>query len=340
MSITNKTLEELDVIDDFLMNALTNSPDVGTAFCRRLLSVLLQKKIGKVRMVSQRALFPDRPDLRGIRMDVEVEEIEEIEEEELPEAPEPIKESAKAENKETTEKITAADTVRVSKERVVNVYDIEPHLKNDSHLPKRNRFYQAKIDSRHLESGEKDFSKLPNLYVITITDYDFFGKDHMVYTFRNRCRELPELTYDDGLEFIYFYTNGTLGGCESIKNMLKYIRNSNKTNVSDEATRELHGYVSQLKVDPDVKVGFMKFEEIIYYERREAAQEAALEAKKQFIQELLEEYGTVPDAIKERLEQETNEAVLDKWRKLAIKSCSVEEFTERMDEIKFMCSPS
>ncbi|MBQ8232568.1 MAG: hypothetical protein IJZ34_11670, partial [Lachnospiraceae bacterium] len=91
MSITNKTLEELDVIDDFLMNALTNSPDVGTAFCRRLLSVLLQKKIGKVRMVSQRALFPDSPDLRGIRMDVEVEEIEEIEEEELPEAPEPIK---------------------------------------------------------------------------------------------------------------------------------------------------------------------------------------------------------------------------------------------------------
>ena len=334
MSITNKTLEELDVIDDFLMNALANSPDVGTAFCRRLLSVLLQKKIGKVRIVSQRALFPDRPDLRGIRMDVEVEEIEE--QEELTEAPELIKESSKTEYKEVPEEITAADTVRASQERVVNVYDIEPHLKNDSHLPKRNRFYQAKIDSRHLESGEEDFSKLPNLYVITITDYDFFGKEHMVYTFRNQCRELPELTYDDGLEFIYFYTNGTLGGCESIKNMLRYIRNSNKTNVSDEATRELHGYVSQLKVDPDVKVGFMKFEEIIYYERREAAQEA----KRQFILELLEEYGTVPDAIKERLEQETNEKVLDKWHKLAIKSCSVEEFTEKMDEIKFMCSPS
>ena len=77
----------------------------------------------------------------------------------------------------------------------------------------------------------------------------------------------------------------------------------------------------------------MKFEEIIYYERREAAQEAALEAKRQFVQELLEEYGTVPDAIKERLERETNENVLDKWRKLAIKSGSLEEFAERMDEI-------
>lgn len=119
------------------------------------------------------------------------------------------------------------------------------------------------------------------------------------------------------------------GGCESIKNMLKYIRNSNKNNVSDEATRELHDYVSQVKIDPDVKVGFMKFEEIIYYERREAT----LCAKREFILELLQEYGPVPDAIKERLEQETKEAVLDKWRKLAIKAGSLEVFANRMDDV-------
>ena len=73
----------------------------------------------------------------------------------------------------------------------------------------------------------------------------------------------------------------------------------------------------------------MKFEEIIYYERREAT----LCAKREFILELLQEYGPVPDTIKERLEHETKEAVLDKLHKLAIKAGSMEEFSNKMNNI-------
>ena len=37
--------------------------------------MLLQKEIGKVKVKVQKAIVPERPDLRGIRMDVEVEEV-------------------------------------------------------------------------------------------------------------------------------------------------------------------------------------------------------------------------------------------------------------------------
>lgn len=78
MSYTKKPFEELDVIDDFLMNAVATDPEVGEAFCRKTLSVLLQKNIGKVRIVAQRTIPAATPEYRGIRMDVEVEEIADI----------------------------------------------------------------------------------------------------------------------------------------------------------------------------------------------------------------------------------------------------------------------
>lgn len=40
MSYTNKTLEELNVLDDFLMNAIVVTPVLGEAFCRNVLTVL------------------------------------------------------------------------------------------------------------------------------------------------------------------------------------------------------------------------------------------------------------------------------------------------------------
>ena len=50
MSYTNKTLAELNVLDDFLMNAIVTTPKLGEEFCRMSLSVLLQRKIGKIKV--------------------------------------------------------------------------------------------------------------------------------------------------------------------------------------------------------------------------------------------------------------------------------------------------
>ena len=150
---------------------------------------------------------------------------------------------------------------------------------------RHNRFYQAKIDSQGLKSGEKDFINLPNLYVIMITNYDPFGYGYMLYTVRNRCDEVEELEYEDGLRFLYFNTTGTLGGSEELKRFLLYIQHSTQKNVTDDATKKLHDCVSLVKKSPEEKVNYMMWEEKIFYERRDAKEEGRQEGRQAGIQE-------------------------------------------------------
>lgn len=269
----SKAFEELDVIDDFLINAIASDPEVGEPFCRTVLSVLLQKHINKLRIITQKSIPAIIPDLRGIRMDVEI--LEDI----------------------TTDNIGPE----------MNVYDFEPHLQRNMHFPRHNRFYQAKIDSTLMASGNNDFSKMPNLYVITITNFDIFGEDYMMYNIYNMCEELPKLQYDDGLKFIYFYTNGTKGGNPQIRAMLRYLQHSSEENISDEATRTIHNYVNHVKVLPEVKRNYMKFEELMLYAQQEGYAnghaagladghaEGHAEGLQQSIFELLKEKGELSD---------------------------------------------
>lgn len=296
MSYTRKTLEELDVLDDFLMNAAADDREVGEAFCRCILSVLLQRKIGRIRITAQYALPAAVPGQRGIRMDVEVEEYEKCDSDEV---------------------------------RVKGIYDIEPHLKDDLNLPRHNRFYQAKIDSRNMKSGDNDFSKMPDLFIITITNYDPFGEGYMMYTVRNCCSELPDMEYGDGLQFIYFYSQGEKGGNAAIRAMLKYLEKSVAENVSDDATREIHEYISWVKQQPEVRKGYMKFEEIIESERREAVSEAIINTYIQNILELLEDIGEVPDELCEKIRGINNILTLKECFKIAVKAKSIDEFTEK-----------
>ncbi len=307
MAYTKRNLKELNIMDDFLVNAVATDEEVGEAFCREVLSVLLQRKIGEIRVISQRVIPARRPSLRGIRMDVEV--IEDL---------------------HSAEKLPA-----------MNIYDLEPHIPKNMDLLRHNRFYQAKIDGRYPKSGENDFSTMPDLYVITILNYDPFGYDYMMYNVHNRCDEVPELKYEDGLHQIYFYTGGSKGGTSEIKAMLNYFKNSTIKNVTNESIRKIHGFTEKVKEEPEVRDAYMKYEDIIYYERKDAAEEAAKEATKtatlqtqmRCICELLEEYGTIPQSLKERLENETDTGTLAKWLKKAAKAGSMEEFMQKMDEV-------
>lgn len=219
MGYTKKSLQELDLIDNFLSNAIASNEEIREPFYRLLLSVLLGKELKEIRVLSQQMIPAAMPEQRGIRLDVEITEYEEG--------------------------------------SVTNVYDLEPHLKDALHLPRHNRYYQAKIDGRYVKRGLKDFSKIPNLYIITITNYDLFGKDYMMYTVRNQCAEVPDLEYNDGLQFIYFYTKGQKGGSQAIKNMLTYLQNSDSKNAVDDATRIIDSYVKTVKKLPEVEAGYM-----------------------------------------------------------------------------------
>ena len=287
-------------MDDFLMGAVASNEEFGAEFCRIILSVFLDRPVGRVRVVAQRTIPAFTPELRGIRMDVEVAESMGGTEKELP---------------------------------ALHIYDIEPHIARDGCLEKRNRFYQAKIDGRNMLGGTKDFSRMPNLYMITITPYDPFGYNYMMYTIQNQCQEVAELAYADGLKFIYLNPRGEKGGTEEIRNLLHYFQDSSEHNVTNGTLEQIHGYVERVKRQPEVEKEYMKFEEIIYYERKEAAEEAAREtaeeSRRESICDFLAEHGRVPEDLKRNLEKEHRLEVLREWQKLSARVKSIDEFRIR-----------
>lgn len=69
------------------------------------------------------------------------------------------------------------------------LFDLEPDnndgKEDTAALPKRARYYHAKLDAENFKSGEK-YAKLRNVYVIFIMTYDPFHAGQMVYSVR-RC---------------------------------------------------------------------------------------------------------------------------------------------------------
>lgn len=292
MGYTKKTLQELDLIDNFLSNAIASNEEINEPFYRLLLSVLLGKEIKTVKVLAQQIIPAATPELRGIRMDVEVTEYEE--------------------------------------ETVTNVYDVEPHLKDALHLPRHNRYYQAKIDGRYVRRGLKDFSGIPNLYVITITNYDLFGEDYMMYTVRNRCVEVPELEYDDGLQFIYFYTKGQKGGSQAIKNMLTYIQNSDSKNAVDEATRKMDSYVMKVKNLPEVEAGYMTLGDWIDIISEDIREDMREEVTKEVMEAVTKEVTeAVTKEVTETVKKEVMEEVTEKNMKAFIEM--IQEYHDTKD---------
>ena len=253
MAYKKRKLEDLNVLDDFMFSAAASDEEVGKEFCRTVLSVLLQKELGEIQITAQKTILPCTPEMRGIRMDVEVKE--------------PLEDTLPS----------------------LNVYDVEPHLRKEKYFPRHNRFYQAKIDSRYIRNGERNFGNLPNLFVLTITEYDPFGKDQMIYTVSNSCREEPGLKYDDGLVFYYFNTKGKKGGTPEIRAMLKYMMESTEKNVVNEDIRNLHRCVERVKVLPEVREEFMRFEDVIAWEKEKSHEEGIEEGRKEGRKEGIEE---------------------------------------------------
>ena len=134
--------------------------------------------------------------------------------------------------------------------------------KNDSEsdvkaLPRRMRFYHAKIAVRNLSSGA-DFDRLKNVVIIMIMPYDPFGQNRMVYTVKNVCVEVPEMEYDDGASTLFLYTKGEEGEpAEALRQLLHYMENTTYDNAVNEELREIHGMVEAVRKDSEVSAKYM-----------------------------------------------------------------------------------
>ena len=224
-----KRLEDMNLLDDFLFNAVMTFPGIGERFCM-LLQVVLGREIGRLRVVAQRAFGGRDEGFRGARLDV-------LAEEELMDV--------------------LADP---------SVFDIEPDNNGDvvslKDLPKRVRFYHAIIDSRCLKKGE-GFGKLKRVFVIFVCSYDPFDRGRMVYTIRNMCEEVPEMEYDDGLRTVFLNTKGDGAGVpEELVALLRFLEDTREVNAVNDVLRELLEMVRVVKEDGKVTVAYMKSFEI------------------------------------------------------------------------------
>ena len=149
------------------------------------------------------------------------------------------------------------------------------------------------------------------LYVGAITNYDPFEHDYMMYRIRNCCQEIPELIYDDGLEFLYFYTGGHRGGNDSIKAaMLNYFQNSTRENVTDRTTEE-------------------------------ATQKAA-EKEKQKLNDMTRKYilmyfqskGAIPDGLVDELKEIDDTEQLQSCYEKALEMQEIEDYMQFLREVK------
>lgn len=228
-----KRLEDMNLLDDFLFNAVMTFPGIGERFCRLLLQVVLGREIGRLRVVAQRAFGGRDEGFRGARLDV-------LAEEELMDV--------------------LADP---------SVFDIEPDNNGDvvslKDLPKRVRFYHAIIDSRCLKKGE-GFGKLKRVFVIFVCSYDPFDRGRMVYTIRNMCEEIPEMEYDDGLRTVFLNTKGDGAGVpEELVALLRFLEDTREVNAVNDVLRELLEMVRVVKDDGKVTVAYMKSFEIEHH---------------------------------------------------------------------------
>ena len=187
------------------------------------------------------------------------------------------------------------------------VYDVEVQKKDTRNLPRRSRFYQSLMDGRLLKPGESDFNQLKDICLIIIAPFDIFGYEKYQYTFEMRCREVPQLSMEDGATRIFLNTHGKNPEDVSpeLVELLYYMEHSNqRTSVSYQSSRvrELQGNVNTIVENEEMGVRFMQAWEELLLERQEGREEGLqLQLQNQIKKKLLK--GQSVEQIAEALEE-------------------------------------
>lgn len=210
-------------------------------------------------------------------------------------------------------------------------YNVEMQLVRKPELEKRVRYYHGQIDMEMLLSGQ-DYTELSDAYVIFICDFDPFGLGRYCYTFRPRCVEEGELYLNDGSISIFLNTHGK--NAEETPNalveFLRYVKADLAESMEayeDEFVKRLQDSVQRVKENRRMEEKYMTLGELLKDERDEGKAEGKAEA----VLELLEDYGSIPETVRERIMSETNQDILRKWIRMAARVSSVKQFVEEMD---------
>ena len=107
-----------------------------------------------------------------------------------------------------------------------NIYDVEVQIGDKDNHERRLRYYRTAIDWSYLEKSA-DFSKLPDVYMIFISDFDPFGKNKIHYEIGQYVKEIMQ-EYDSGVHIHYFNTSADEEA--QLAGLMKYMADSDADN--------------------------------------------------------------------------------------------------------------
>lgn len=174
------------------------------------------------------------------------------------------------------------DVFAMSEEQ--SIYNTEMQNTRKTDLAKRSRYYQSLIDTSLLEPGIPNYNILNQSYVIMIMTFDLFGYGKYVYTFENKCKEVPECSLGDGTAKIFLNTKGENVDevPDELIEFLDYVEHSTAETagkVKSERVRRVHDRVCRVKLSEEVGVKYMQAWEEKYYEREEGRIEGRKEGR-------------------------------------------------------------
>ena len=161
------------------------------------------------------------------------------------------------------------------------LYNIEVQNSSAGAIPKRARYHAALMDTHTLKKGEK-FSKLPESYVIFITDKDVLGEGEQLYQIERVIKKSGTL-FKDGSHILYFNTarqdDNALG---------KLAKDFKEANPKEIKSKVLSHRVASLKEGKLDREGEKKMNVLLEKYRKKAVEEGIEKGLAQGMQQGLE----------------------------------------------------
>ena len=161
------------------------------------------------------------------------------------------------------------------------LYNIEVQNSSAGAIPKRARYHAALMDTHTLKKGEK-FSKLPESYVIFITDKDVLGEGEQLYQIERVIKKSGTL-FKDGSHILYF--NTARQDDNALGKLAKDFKEANPQEIQSEVLSHRVASLKEGKLDRE---GEKKMNVLLEKYRKKAVEEGIEKGLAQGMQQGLE----------------------------------------------------
>ena len=156
-----------------------------------------------------------------------------------------------------------------------NEYDIEVQQADSGAVPKRGRYNSSMLDYMSLDKNQ-DWDKLPNTYVIFITENDVLRGGVPIYHINRRIDEMNGELYSDGNQIIYVNGAYKVKEGEEKTELMSLIEDFRCSNANDMTSQILAARMKQIKNSEEEMTNMCK--EVEKYAANKVA-EAKMEEK-------------------------------------------------------------